>query len=212
MHGNKGMLIAVVFLALVLAWLWMNKDGCGCGPKQLQERPRERENFTSDQVALNAKTYTFIPDAPLDGAGGRPDFSTMCGGSGSNLPAELRGMSEEDIQKEIDLHYRKPMQMVDTADLLPEVDVSGINHLTDPAEDFANKTVWHRTTSAILKPRSLECGAAMIRGDNLIFPDPPSNWFHHSRNISDLTPSFINKQYEGTIDVEDLSYNMHAIH
>jgi hypothetical protein len=172
-----------------------------------------KENFTYDQIALNAKNYTFIPSQDCKGClpKARPDMSSLtC--SSNNLPKELRGMTPDQIKREVDLHYRKPMEMVPVKDLLPETDISGLNYGTDPAEDFANKFVWHRTTHARLKRRNWETGAAMIRGDLIIEPGHHS-WFNSTLGLSDITPSFISKQYAcPLIDVEDLSYNMHKIH
>lgn len=169
------------------------------------------EGFTYDQLALNAKNYTFIPRRDCQTClEARPDFASMtC--SRSDVPDALKGMSDEEIQREIDLHYRKPMEMVETKDLLPEQDISGLSFGTDPGEDFANKFVWHRTTTARLKRRNWESGAAMIRGDLIVDPGNQS-WFQHTNDYRDLTPGFIPKQYCGEIDVEDLTYNMHKIH
>ena len=102
-------------------------------------KEKQVENFTYDQVALNAKNYTFIPSRNCQGClpESRPDFASMtCNASG--VPEPLQGMTKEQIQQEIDLHYRKPMEMVDTKDLLPETDISGLSFGTDPSEDFAN--------------------------------------------------------------------------
>ena len=117
----------------------------------------------------------------------------------------------QQIKNEIDLHYRKPREMLNPKDLLPETDVSGLSFGTDPAEDYANKFVWHRTTHARLKRRNWEGGAAMIRGDLIIDPGEQS-WFQHDNDYRDLTPGFIPKQYCGEVDVEDLTYNMHKMH
>lgn len=125
----------------------------------------------------------------------------------SNLPKELLGMSKDEIKSEIDLHYRKPMEMVETKDLLPETDLSGLSFGVDPAEDFANKFVWNRTTYARVKRRNWETGSAMIRGDLIIDPGKQS-WFQHDKDYRDLTEGFIPKQYCGEIDVADLNYNM----
>lgn len=172
----------------------------------------KREAFTYDAIALNAKNYTFIPSKNCNGCNppARPDFAAMtC--NDSNLPKELMGMSKDEIKSEIDLYYRKPMEMVDTKDLLPETDLSGLSYGVDPAEDFANKFVWNRTTFARVKRKNWECGAAMIRGDLIIDPGKQS-WFQHDNDYRDLTPGFIPKQYCGEIDVEDLSYNMNQYH
>ena len=171
-----------------------------------------REAFTYDQIALNAKNYTFIPIRNCQGClpAARPDFASMTCGK-NDVPEALRGMTKQQIQQEIDLHYRKPMEMLDTKDLLPETDISGLSFGVDPSEDFANKFVWHRTTTARLKRRNWETGAAMIRGDLIIDPGHQS-WFQHDNDYRDLTPGFIPKQYCGEVDVEDLTYNMHKIH
>lgn len=169
---------------------------------------RKTEKFTYDQIALNAKNYTFIPSKQCQGClpPARPDFAAMtC--NDSNLPKELLGMSKDEIKSEIDLHYRKPMEMVETKDLLPETDLSGLSFGVDPAEDFANKFVWNRTTYARVKRRNWETGSAMIRGDLIIDPGKQS-WFQHDKDYRDLTEGFIPKQYCGEIDVADLNYNM----
>lgn len=190
-------------LAIVVALVVAGYSFCG---------NKKKENFTYDQQLLNAKNYTFIPSEDCQGClpQARPNMSSLtC--NPSNLPKELQGMSPEQIKAEIDLHYRKPMELVPAKDLLPETDLSGLSYGTDPAEDFANKFVWHRTTHARLKRRNWETGAAMIRGDLIIDPGHQS-WFQHDNDFRDLTPGFIPKQYCGQIDVEDLTYNMHKIH
>ena len=172
-----------------------------------------KENFTYDQIALNAKNYTFIPSQDCKGClpKARPDMSSLtC--SSNNLPKELRGMTPDQIKREVDLHYRKPMEMVPVKDLLPETDISGLNYGTDPAEDFANKFVWHRTTHARLKRRNWETGSAMIRGDLIIDPGQKIGWFSHTNDYRDLTPSWAAKNYCGLVDSEDLSYNMNIVH
>jgi hypothetical protein len=121
------------------------------------------------------------------------------------------GMSKDDIKCEIDLHYRKPMEMVETKDLLPETDLSGLSFGVDPAEDFANKFVWNRTTFARVKRRNWETGAAMIRGDLIIDPGKQS-WFQHDNDYRGPDPGLYSKNVLWEIDVEDLSYNMNKIH
>lgn len=207
MDNQKLLIGLAVVVALFAAYCFYYKKEA---PKKRVERPRE--NFTYDQIALNAKNYTFIPSKNCQGClpESRPDFASMtCNSSG--LPDALQGMSKEQIEQEIDLHYRRPMEMVDTKDLLPETDISGLSFGTDPGEDYANKFVWHRTTHARLKRRNWETGAAMIRGDLIIDPGNQS-WFQHDNDYRDLTPGFIPKQYCGEVDVEDLTYNMHKIH
>jgi len=170
------------------------------------------ENFSYDQIVLNAKNYTFIPSKNCQGClpSAQPDFASMtCGRNSVSEP--LKGMSKEQIQNEIDLHYRKPMEMLETKDLLPETDISGLSFGVDPGEDFANKFVWHRTTFARLKRRNWESGSSMIRGDLIIDPGKQS-WFQHDKDYRDLTPGFIPKQYCGEVDVEDLTYNMSKVH
>lgn len=198
MAKNNNVLIGLAAVALILiAYNYM------CNGK---------EDFTYDQILLNAKNYTFIPSADCQGClpAAGPDMASLtCSGAG--LPKELQGMTEEQIQNEIDLHYRKPMEMIDPKDLLPETDLSGLSYGTDPAEDFANKFVWHRTTHARLKRRNWESGAAMIRGDLIIDPGQQS-WFQHTNDFRDLTPSWLAKSYCGEVDVEDLSYNQSKIH
>jgi hypothetical protein len=172
----------------------------------------QKEEFTYDQIALNAKNYTFIPTKDCQGClpQARPDFASMTCNT-NQVPDVLKGMTQQQIKDEIDLHYRKPMEMLEVKDLLPESELSGLSFGTDPAEDFANKFVWHRTTHARLKRRNWETGAAMIRGDLIIDPGKQS-WFQHDNDYRDLTPGFIPKSYCGEIDVEDLTYNMHKIH
>lgn len=179
---------------------------------KMYNKENKRENFTYDQLLLNAKNYTFIPSEDCKSClpQARPNMASLTCNK-SNLPRELQGMSPEKIQSEIDLHYRKPMEMVPTKDLLPDTDLSGLSYGTDPAEDFANKFVWHRTTHARLKRRNWETGAAMIRGDLIIDPGHHS-WFQTDLDMRDLTPGFIPKQYCGQIDVEDLTYNQSKIH
>jgi hypothetical protein len=206
---NQKLLIglAVVVVVFVVYCWWCRGDN-----SDDKKKKKKRENFTYDQIALNAKNYTFIPSRNCQGClpQARPDFTNMtCNASG--VREGLEGMSKEQIQQEIDLHYRKPMEMVDTKDLLPDTDISGLSFGVDPSEDYANKFVWHRTTFARLKRRNWETGAAMIRGDLIIDPGKQS-WFQHDNDYRDLTPGFIPKQYCGQIDVEDLSYNMHKIH
>lgn len=207
MFQDKGVMVAVAVLIIVLAYLWMNRD-CGSGASAAPEtfRSAKREHFIRDQELLNASTYTYVPEAPV--GEDRPDFGTMCGGAGNDLPAELQGMTEDEIKNEIDLHYRKPMEMVDSADLLPEENLSGLSYGADPAD--SNKFVWHRTTHARLKRRNWEGGSALIRGDLVLIPEKHS-WFNTSMDMRDLTPSFINKEYRGLVDVEDLTYNMHSV-
>jgi len=210
---NQNLLIGLaVVIVLFVAYCYYNKNSCMCGNSQKSPSPSRKENFTYDQVALNAKNYTFIPSRNCQGClpQSRPDFASMtCNSSG--LPSALQGMSKQQIQDEIDLHYRKPMEMLDTKDLLPETDISGLSFGVDPSEDFANQFVWNRTTHARLKRRNWETGAAMIRGDLIIDPGHQS-WFQHDNDYRDLTPGFIPKQYCGEIDVEDLSYNMGQNH
>jgi len=209
---NQKLLIGLAIVAvLFVAYCYYNKSSVK-GAKKSDSAEPKRENFTYDQLALNAKNYTFIPSRNCQGClpQSRPDFASMtCNASG--VPAALQGMSKEQIQQEIDLHYRKPMEMVDTKDLLPETDISGLSFGTDPSEDFANQFVWNRTTHARLKRRNWETGAAMIRGDLIIDPGNQS-WFQHDNDYRDLTPGFIPKQYCGEVDVEDLSYNMNLNH
>jgi hypothetical protein len=208
MMDNQNLLIAVAIAVVLLGAWWWNRQT----PAAKKSKSSSQENFTYDQLALNAKNYTFIPSKNCQGClpQSRPDFASMtC--NASDIPEALRGMSKEQIQQEIDLHYRKPMEMVDTKDLLPETDVSGLSFGTDPSEDYANKFVWHRTTHARLKRRNWETGAAMIRGDLIIDPGNQS-WFQHDNDYRDLTPGFIPKQYCGEVDVEDLTYNMHKVH
>jgi len=191
-------IVAVVLLAVVLYNCYGNSSG-------------EKEGFTSDQLLLNAKNYTFVPiqrnSAMLPQA--RPDFASMtCGSSG--LPQELQGMSADQIKAEIDLHYRKPMELLTADTLLPETDLSGINFTNDPATDFANKFVWHRTTHANLKRRNWESGAAMIRGDLPLANNPNSGWFQTTLSLRDGTQGFIPKNYFCSgVDVQDLSVNMY---
>jgi len=206
---NNQMYIGLALLALAVAYaVYYNRNQSD----KTEYKPKAREEFTYDQIALNAKNYTFIPQEECHNClpQARPDFVSMtC--SSNNKPSPLNGMSEEEIKAEVDLHYRKPMEMLDTKDLLPEPDMSGLNYGVDPGTDFANKTVWHRTTNARLKRRNWESGAAMIRGDLIIDPGQQS-WFQHDSDYRDLTPGFIPKQYCGEVDVEDLTYNMHKIH
>lgn len=194
-------LAAVVLLAVVLY---------NCSEKFTA---KSTEGFTSDQLLLNAKNYTFVPQqrnsAMLPQA--RPDFATMtCGSSG--LPQELRGMSAEQIKSEIDLHYRKPMELLTADTLLPETDLSGINFTNDPATDFANKFVWHRTTHANLKRRNWESGAAMIRGDLPGILPNSRGWFTSPLDQRDLNTGFIPTQYCGQVSVEDTFWNMPKIY
>jgi hypothetical protein len=179
----------------------------------LCSKKSQKENFTYDQLALNAKNYTFIPTQDCKGClpKARPDMASLTCNQ-SNLPKELRGMTQDQIKAEIDLHYRKPMEMVPAKDLLPETDISGLSYGVDPAEDFANKFVWHRTTHARLKRRNWEGGSSMIRGDLIIDPGENNGWFFSAKDFRDLTPGFIPKMYCSQIDVEDLSYNMSKIH
>ena len=207
---NQNLLIglAVVVVLFVAYCWWCRKDDSSVKKKNT----KKRENFTYDQLALNAKNYTFIPSRNCQGClpQARPDFASMTCNT-SNVPEALQGMTKEQIQQEIDLHYRKPMEMVDTKDLLPETDISGLSFGVDPGEDFANQFIWHRTTHARLKRRNWETGAAMIRGDLIIDPGKQS-WFQHDNDYRDLTPGFIPKQYCGEVDVEDLTYNMSKVH
>ncbi len=207
---NQNLLIGlavVVVLFIAYCW-WCRKDD----NSEKKKKTKKRENFTYDQLALNAKNYTFIPSRNCQGClpQSRPDFASMTCNT-SNVPDALQGMTKEQIQQEIDLHYRKPMEMLDTKDLLPETDISGLSFGVDPGEDFANQFIWHRTTHARLKRRNWETGAAMIRGDLIIDPGKQS-WFQHDNDYRDLTPGFIPKQYCGEVDVEDLTYNMHKVH
>src|SRR5690606_5437210 len=121
---------------------------------------------------LNAKNYTFIPVKNCNGClpAARPDFVSMTCGSAPNNASALQGMSKDQVKNQIDMHYRKPMEMLEVKDLLPETDVSGLSFGVDPSEDFANKFVWHRTTHARVKRRNWETGSAMIRGDLIIDP------------------------------------------
>lgn len=206
-NDNKVLIgLAVVVVIVILYYT------CFSTKKADASKKKKREPFTYDQVALNAKNYTFIPSKNCQGClpQSRPDFASMTCNQ-SDLPKELQGMSPEQIQAEVDLHYRKPMELVETKDLLPETDISGLSFGTDPAEDFANKFVWHRTTFARLKRRNWEGGASMIRGDLIIDPGQQS-WFQHDNDYRDLTPGFIPKQYCSEIDAESLSYNMNKIH
>ena len=195
--------LAIIVAVVVGALLWGRKKPTA---------PPATENFTYDQIALNAKNYTFIPSKNCSGClpASRPDFASMtCNASGT--PTPLQGMSKDQIEQEIDLHYRKPMEMLEVKDLLPETDISGLSFGADPGEDFANKYVWHRTTHARVKRRNWETGSAMIRGDLIIDPGKQS-WFQHDNDYRDLTPGFIPKFYSGEIDVSDLSYNMSKAH
>lgn len=207
MDTNQKLFIGLAVVAVLCIAYYMQYN-----TSAQKNSSKNREDFTYDQIALNAKDYTFIPSrncqASLPQA--RPDFASMTCNT-SNVPAALQGMSKEQIQQEIDLHYRKPMEMIDTKDLLPETDISGLSFGTDPGEDFANKFVWHRTTHARLKRRNWETGAAMIRGDLIIDPGNQS-WFQHDNDYRDLTPGFIPKQYCGEVDVEDLTVNMSKVH
>lgn len=169
---------------------------------------KKKEYFTHSQLLLNAKNYSFVPQGGCcNTSATRPNFASLTCNT-SNIPNALKGMSAQQIKNEIDLHYKKPLQLVDAQQLLPDTDVSGLSYGIDPSEDFANKFVWHRTTHARLKRRNWEGGASMIRGDLIIDPGKQS-WFQHDNDFRDLTPGFIPKQYCGQIDVEDLTYNMH---
>jgi len=194
--------LAVVAILAVVYCNWCNKS---------TKNEKKKEKFTSAQNLLNAKTYTYIPvqDCP-DCPTSRPDFAGMTCNS-VNTPADIRRMEKQKLKDEIELHYNNPKEMLDTADLLPESDLSGLSFGVDPADDFANKYVWHRTTHARLKRRNWETGAAMIRGDLIIDPGNQS-WFQHDNDYRDLTPGFIPKQYCGEVDVEDLTYNMHKVY
>lgn len=203
---NQKLCIGVgLVVAILLAYVYYNRSSSA------SQKPRE--NFTYDQIALNAKNYTFIPSKNCQGClpASRPDFASMTCNPSGGAREPLQGMSKDQIQAEIDLHYRKPMQMVDTKDLLPEADISGLAFGVDPSEDFANQFIWHRTTHARLKRRNWETGSAMIRGDLIIDPGKQS-WFQHDNDYRDLTPGFIPKQYCGQVDVEDLSYSMNKVH
>ena len=212
---NQKVLIGVAVLVVVALAIWLiyrrehdNKKG-----KKPANSSSAQEDFTYDQIALNAKNYTFVPSRNCSDClpKARPDFASMtCNPTGQS--GALKGMSKQQIQDEIDLHYRKPMEMLDTKDLLPEEDISGLSFGTDPGEDFANQFVWHRTTTARVKRRNWETGSAMIRGDLIIDPNTGGGWFQHDNDYRDLTPGFIPKQYIGEVDVEDLTYNMHKIH
>lgn len=208
--SRNQMIMVVVGVLVVVGVYYLYR--CKQNKKNNENGSSKREKFTYDQVALNAKNYTFIPTKNCNGClpQARPDFTSMTCGS-NNKPGPLAGMSEEQIKAEIDLHYKKPMEMLEVKDLLPEPNLSGMNFGVDPGEDFANKTVWHRTTHARLKRRNWEAGAAMIRGDLIIDPGQQS-WFQHDNDYRDLTPGYIPKMYCGEIDVEDLSYNMHKFH
>ena len=207
MDQNKWLMVGVAVLVVVLGYMWLTRRS----KKDKKSGSGKKEHFTYDQLALNAKNYTFVPKKNCTGClpNARPDFTSMTCQSGDKNP--LAGMSKEQIKNEIDLHYRKPREMLNPKDLLPETDVSGLSFGTDPAEDYANKFVWHRTTHARLKRRNWEGGAAMIRGDLIIDPGEQS-WFQHDNDYRDLTPGFIPKQYCGEVDVEDLTYNMHKMH
>jgi len=212
---NQKLLIAlavVVVLFVVYCW-WFRKSSDKNNKKKLRKTDDSTavEPFTYDQVALNAKNYTFIPSRNCSGClpQSRPDFASITCNPKGTIEG-LDGMNRQ-VKDEADLHYRKPMEMVETKDLLPDTDISGLSFGVDPAEDFANKFVWHRTTFARLKRRNWETGAAMIRGDLIIDPGKQS-WFQHDNDYRDLTPGFIPKQYCGEVDVEDLTYNMHKVH
>ncbi len=209
MDNQKLLIGLAVVVALFVAYGWYCRKS---DKHDKKKKNKKRENFTYDQLALNAKNYTFIPSRNCQGClpQARPDFASMTCNTGG-VPAALEGMSADQIEQEIDLHYRRPMEMVDTKDLLPETDISGLSFGVDPGEDFANKFIWHRTTHARLKRRNWETGAAMIRGDLIIDPGKQS-WFQHDNDYRDLTPGFIPKQYCGQIDIEDLTYNMHKVH
>lgn len=201
MACDKNVLLGIAAVVLLAVILY------NCSEK-FTAKPTE--GFTSDQLLLNAKNYTFVPQqrnsAMLPQA--RPDFATMtCGSSG--LPQELRGMSAEQIKSEIDLHYRKPMELLTADTLLPETDLSGINFTNDPASDFANKFVWHRTTHANLKRRNWESGAAQIRGDLPIANNPNSGWFQTTLSLRDGTRGFIPLDYCLNVNTEDLAVNMY---
>lgn len=198
---NKSVVLGLILVAaLVAVGYSLNKKS-------------KKENFTYDQLLLNAKNYTFIPSEDCQGClpQARPNMTSLTCRS-SNLPKELQGMTPEQIKAEVDLHYRKPLELVPAKDLLPETDLSGLSYGTDPAEDFANKFVWHRTTTARLKRRNWEGGSSMIRGDLIIDPGQNTGWFHTDMDFRDLTPGFIPKQYCGQVDVEDLTYQMNKIH
>jgi hypothetical protein len=206
---QKQLLIGLgIAVALFLVYCYMTKGGDKTRRTGTDDEP-QRENFTYDQIALNAKNYTFIPSRNCQGClpAARPDFNSMTCNSGVGA-GPLQGMSKEQIEQEIDLHYRKPMEMLEVKDLLPETDVSGLSFGVDPSDDFANKFIWHRTTHARVKRRNWETGSAMIRGDNIIDPGQQS-WFQHDKDYRDLTEGFIPKMYSGQIDVADLTYNMY---
>lgn len=210
--SKNQMLIGLGVLVLVVGgYYYYTSCMKNSKPEKPTKKPRKRENFSYDQIVLNAKNYTFIPQAKCSGCTpqSRPDFTSMTCSTGSAGP--LKGMSDQQIKDEIDLHYKKPREMLDVKDLLPEPNPSGLNYGVDPGTDFANKTVWHRTTNARVKRKNWESGAAMIRGDLIIDPGQQS-WFQHDNDYRDLTPGFIPKQYCGEVDVEDLTYNMHKIH
>lgn len=205
------MWVGIGALVLVIGyylWAKRSKDD----DKKKKSSKKNREDFTYDQIALNAKNYTFIPSRNCQGClpQSRPDFASMTCNT-SDVPEALQGMSKQQIKDEIDLHYRKPMEMLETKDLLPETDISGLSFGTDPGEDYANKFVWSRTTNARFKRRNWETGAAMIRGDLIIDPGQ-HGWFQTTNDYRDLTPGFIPKQYCGEIDVSDLAYNMNKVH
>lgn len=213
MDSQKLLIGLGVVVGIFILYYWYNSTNTRTSRKNASNNIRE--GFTYDQLALNAKTYTFIPTKECDGClpGARPDFSSMTCGSGGGAHADgpLKGMTEQQIKDEIDLHYKKPREMLQTKDLLPETDISGLSFGVDPGTDFANQFVWHRTTHARLKRRNWETGAAMLRGDLIIDPGKQS-WFQHDNDYRDLTPGFIPKQYCGEIDVEDLTYNMNKVY
>lgn len=203
-----GVLLLVVFL-----YMYYNKGSShdsDSGKKNHNKR-KNKENFTYDQILLNAKNYTFVPEKQCSGClpQARPDFTSMTCSSSSSVP--LNTQSRHEVKNQVDMSNKKPRELLEVKDLLPEPNVSGLNYGVDPGTDFANKTVWHRTTSARIKRRNWEGGAAMIRGDLIIDPGQQSV-FQHTKDYRDLTPGFIPKTYCGEVDVEDLSYNMHKIH
>ena len=209
MDTKKVLIGVAVAVVVIVAVCYMCKSPAAKEEKKNSQKTVEP--FTYDQIALNAKNYSFVPrDNPGCGVQSKPDFVGMTCGGGSAVAGPLQGMTQQQIQNEIDLHYRKPMEMLEVKDLLPEADISGLSFGADPAEDFANKFVWHRTTNARVKRRNWETGAAMIRGDLIIDPGKQS-WFQHTNDYRDLTPGFIPKSYCSEIDVEDLSYSMSKV-
>lgn len=193
MSKHNNLLIVGVVLAVLVVLYFVMSDS------------KPKEKFYYKQILDDAPTYTFTPP-PIEST--RADFGAMvCNPLLNTGAGPLKGMTSDQIKKEVDLYYKKPMEMVEPKDLLPEPSLSGLNAGVDPADDFSNKFVWHRTTHAQLqKRRNWETGAAMIRGDLIIDPGHQS-WFQHTNNYQDLTAGFIPKQYCGQINVEDLVYD-----